>query len=126
MVDAPTLSWKSCHNSYWRTLASFYKVNVSTFISGILLLIALISSNLVGFNSWVSSFRINLYSQGFIDKDLQRRLRKTLYYGKNPLTDRTSLPVTELAVELLQVGDLHGHANIVLKVYFKCIRFASY
>jgi len=25
-----------------------------------------------------------------------------LYYGKNPLTERTSLPVTELAVELLQ------------------------
>lgn len=49
-----------------------------------------------------SGVKLGDFDSGFIDKDLQRRLRKTLYYGKNPLTDRTSLPVTELAVELLQ------------------------
>ena len=38
-----------------------------------------------------------------MDEEFQKRLRKTLYYGKNPLTERPSLPVTELAVELLQV-----------------------
>jgi len=46
--------------------------------------------------------RLGNFDSNFMDEELQRRLRKTLYYGKNPLTDRTSLPVTELAVELLQ------------------------
>jgi len=46
--------------------------------------------------------RFGGFDSNFMDEELQRRLRKTLYYGKNPLTDRTSLPVTELAVELLQ------------------------
>lgn len=49
-----------------------------------------------------SGVRFGDFDSNFMDEELQRRLRKTLYYGKNPLTDRTSLPVTELAVELLQ------------------------
>jgi len=46
--------------------------------------------------------RLGDFESNFMDEEFQKRLRKTLYYGKNPLTERTSLPVTELAVELLQ------------------------
>jgi len=46
--------------------------------------------------------RLGDFESNFMDEEFQKRLRKTLYYGKNPLTERTSLPVTELAVEFLQ------------------------
>ncbi|KAL5005648.1 hypothetical protein ScPMuIL_016806 [Solemya velum] len=37
------------------------------------------------------------------DNDMfSERLRKTLYYGKSPKTDRPSMPVTEIAVEFFQ------------------------
>lgn len=35
-------------------------------------------------------------------EELAERLRKTLYYGKPPTTDRPSLPLTDLAVEYFQ------------------------
>jgi len=46
--------------------------------------------------------RLGDFESNFMDEEFQKRLRKTLYYGKNPLTERTSLPVTELTVEFLQ------------------------
>lgn len=49
-----------------------------------------------------SGIRLGDFESNFMDEEFRRRLRKTLYYGKKPLTERTSLPVTELAVELLQ------------------------
>jgi len=42
------------------------------------------------------------YEDCLAHEELKERIRKTLYYGKSPDTDRHSLPVTELAVEYFQ------------------------
>ncbi|XP_033728512.1 protein CNPPD1-like [Pecten maximus] len=50
-------------------------------------------------------FRGNDSLNGFDEEDHEEfaeRLRKTLYYGKTPSTDRPSLPLTEITVEYLQ------------------------
>ncbi|OWF43120.1 protein CNPPD1-like [Mizuhopecten yessoensis] len=50
-------------------------------------------------------FKGNDSLNGFDEEDHEEfaeRLRKTLYYGKTPSTDRPSLPLTEIAVEYLQ------------------------
>ncbi|KAJ8321064.1 hypothetical protein KUTeg_002651 [Tegillarca granosa] len=51
-----------------------------------------------------NSFPYHFGKRGFHDLEqehdlITERLRKTLYYGKNPNTDRPSLPLTEIAVE---------------------------
>ncbi|XP_060079434.1 protein CNPPD1-like [Ylistrum balloti] len=50
-------------------------------------------------------FKGNDRLNGFDEEDHEEfaeRLRKTLYYGKTPSTDRPSLPLTEITVEYLQ------------------------
>ncbi|XP_074662902.1 protein CNPPD1-like [Tubulanus polymorphus] len=42
------------------------------------------------------------YKNGPEHRRLSERLRKTLYYGKSPTTDRPSYPMTQIAVEFFQ------------------------
>jgi len=45
-------------------------------------------------------------------KGMAERLKKTLYYGKHPKTDRPSLPMTELAVEIFSKAVPEGLGQI--------------
>lgn len=54
------------------------------------------------FNDLEKDLGLGEFDGNFLDGEFKRRLQKTLYYGKSPLTERTSLPVTELTVKFLQ------------------------